>query len=68
MNRAEAIETIKACCNTISAELTRLTPVVGHLGNKPTQDELLKALFQLTKDLEMVKKLARKAENAPLEQ
>ncbi len=63
MDRTEAIQTIKASCNAISAELTRLTPAVAQLGSKEIQDEILKALFQLTKDLEGIKKLARRAEN-----
>ncbi len=68
MERREAIEQIKTLCSTISAELTRLTPLVGDLGHKEIQEEMQKALFQLTKDLESVKKLARRAENTLLEQ
>ncbi len=68
MDQAQAIEGLKTCCNTISAELTRLTPLVSHLGHKNVQDEIRQALFQLTKDLEGVKKLVRKAEIAPSEQ
>jgi hypothetical protein len=63
MEPNEAAEVIKKCCNTISAELTRLNPAVNDLGNKPIQDEIFKALFQLTKDVEAVKKFVRKAES-----
>ncbi len=64
MERHEAIKTIKDSCNAISAELTRLHPAVGGLGNQAVQDEIVKALFQLTKDVESVKKLVRKVEAA----
>ncbi len=55
-----ALNEIKKSCNAISAELIRLTPAVGYLGNPAVQDELIKALYQLTKDVEIIKKLARK--------
>jgi hypothetical protein len=62
MERDEALKVIRNSCNAISAELTRLHPAVGSLGNPPIQDEIIKTLFQLTKDVETVKKLLRKAE------
>ena len=67
MEPEAALNEIKKSCNAISAELIRLTPAVGHLGNPALQDELIKALYQLTKDVETVKKLARKV-NPPDEQ
>ena len=57
-----ALEQIKKSCNTISAELIRLHPAVGAIANKEAKDEMLKTLFELTKQVEMVKKLARKVE------
>jgi hypothetical protein len=62
MEREQAVQIIKHSCGAISAELTRLHPAVGALGDQPIQDEMIKALFQLTKDLETVKKLVRKSE------
>jgi hypothetical protein len=63
MQSDEAIRTIRTSCNAISAELTRLHPAVGNLGQKEIQDEMVKAIFQLTKDLETVKKLLKRIEN-----
>ena len=62
MEREDALKTIKESCSHISAELTRIHPAVGALGNPQIQDEMIKALFQLTKDVEMVKKLAKRVE------
>ncbi len=62
MERREAIVAIRSSCSAISAELTRLNPAVNDLGNRPVQDEIFKALFQLTKDVEAIKKLVRRAE------
>jgi len=64
MERPEAIQIIKNSCSAIAAELIRLHPAVGGLGNQALQDQIVQALFQLTKDLETVKKLVRKAETA----
>ena len=61
MEPEAALNEIKKSCDAISVELMRLTPAVPHLGNPPIQDEMIKALYQLTKDVETVKKLARKA-------
>ena len=60
MDPETALNEIKKSFNAISAELIRLTPAVGHLGNPALQDELVKALYQLTKEVETVKKLVRK--------
>jgi hypothetical protein len=62
MDSSSALEQIKKSCNAISAELIRLHPATNALGDKETRDEIFKALFELTKQLETIKKLARKAE------
>lgn len=64
MTNAEAIEAIKKTCGTISAEMLKLTPAVNGVANLAMKTELLKAVFELTKSVEAVKKLARKAETA----
>lgn len=62
VTNAEAIAAIKKTCGTISAEMLKLTPAVNGIADPAMKGELLKAVFELTKNVEAVKKLARKAE------
>lgn len=62
MEKNEGIEQIKKTCRVIAAELMRLHPATAALGDKEAQDEIYRALFELTRQLEMIKKLARKVE------
>jgi len=62
MDKESAINQIKDASTNISKELMRLQPAVGALGQKEVQDELYKAIYQLTKDIETVKKLMRKVQ------
>jgi hypothetical protein len=64
MTNAEAIEAIKKTCGTISAEMLKLMPAVNGIAEKTVKDELIKAAFELTRSVETVKKLARKAETS----
>ena len=56
MNRSEALQTLRNQCNLISSEITRMHPVIPTLEHPQTQSEILKALFELTKQVEVVKK------------
>jgi hypothetical protein len=62
MTNAEAIEAIKKTCGAISVEMMKLTPAVNGVADPAMKGELLKAVYELTKSVESVKKLARKAE------
>jgi hypothetical protein len=62
MTNPEAIAAIKKSCGTISAEMLKLTPAVNGVADPAMKGELLKAVYELTKAVETVKKLARKAE------
>lgn len=70
MDRATAIQQIRAACNTLSTGVTGIHPLVPALNDQPAQDELFKALFELTKHIETVKKqllkLERRDESATL--
>jgi len=70
MDRRTALEQIRAACNSLAAGVTSIHPLVPALADKPTQDEIYKALFALTKDVEVVKKqllkLERKDESSEL--
>jgi len=56
MDRTTAIQQIRTACNQLSAGITSIHPLVGGLADQPTQDEIFKALFELTKNVETVKK------------
>ena len=47
-----------------SLEMMKLTPAVNGVTEPVTKGELLKAVYELTKAVEVVKKLARRAETA----
>ncbi len=56
MNRLDAIRDMRTTCNEISNGITRLHPCVPALADPPTQTGIIKALFELTKQVEVVKK------------
>lgn len=68
MTQPEAIETIKAVCDEMSRASMRLNPAIRSVADAELQAALLKATYQLTIDLEVVKKLVRKkaGESQPL--
>ena len=53
---------MRALCNEISGAVTRLHPMVPKLAEPAAQAEILKALFGLTKEVEVVKKHLLKVE------
>ena len=62
MNRAEASEKIKAHCKTIALEMMDLNPIITHLDDQETQEALFEASYELTKQLEIIKKRVIKLE------
>lgn len=62
MERNEAIQKIREQANQIAAVVTSIHPLVPGLNDPPTQGELLKALYELTKNVEVVKKQLLKLE------
>lgn len=56
MSPVEATKTLRSRSDEISAIVTAMHPVVRDLGNSATQAEVLRALFELTKQVEVVKK------------
>ncbi len=61
MNPTEAADAIKQTCDEISKATLKLQPAIRALGNPAAQDALLKATYELTKNLETVKKIVRKS-------
>ena len=70
MDPMNAISQIRAETVLLSAAVTRIHPLVPGLQDAPTQGEILKALFELTKQVEVVKKqlmrLEKRDDNALL--
>jgi hypothetical protein len=62
MDRSSAIAQLREQCHTIAAAVTRMHPLAPSLDDKPTQDEIMKALFGLTREVEVVKKQLLKLE------
>ena len=62
MERNVTIQKIREHVNHIAANVTAIHPLVPGLADPATQGELLKALYELTKSVEVVKKHLLKLE------
>ena len=62
MDRAEASEKIKDHCKTIALEMMDLNPAITYLDDQETQEALFEASYELTKQLEIIKKRVIKLE------
>ena len=62
MTNQETITEIRRLAQDIGSTVTRMHPLTGQLDDAPTRAELLKALFELTKQVEVVKKHLLKLE------
>jgi len=56
MDREEAIQKIEGACKTIALEMMKVTPAAKHLGDEETTAAIVKASYQLTVELEVIKK------------
>ena len=56
MNQAEAIQELRGRAEEIARAVTAMHPVVPKLADSPVQSEVIRALFELTKQVEVVKK------------
>ena len=63
MDKPAAIQQIREVCNNVSRELMRIHPAVPALAEKEAQDEIYKTLFELTKQVEIIKKRLAKLES-----
>ena len=52
----EAIAKIEAACKNIALEMMKITPAARHLGYEATTGDIVKASYQLTIELEIIKK------------
>lgn len=64
MDRDTAVAQIRKACNGISIELMKINPAVSALGDKEAQDEIYRTVFELTKEVETIKKRLAKLERS----
>jgi hypothetical protein len=64
MDRDTAMAQIRKACNAISVELMNINPAVSALGDKEAQDEIYRTVFELTKEVETIKKRLAKLERS----
>ena len=62
MDRTIAISEIRTACNLIAGGITSIHPLLPALCDEPTKAEIIKALFELTKSVETVKKQVMRLE------
>ncbi|MEO8354019.1 MAG: hypothetical protein ABI680_20005 [Chthoniobacteraceae bacterium] len=62
MDRAAATSEIRQACNTIAGGVTAIHPLLPALDDDATKAEIVKALFEITKNVEVVKKQVMRLE------
>ena len=62
VERNVAIQKLREQANQIATSVTAMHPLVPALADAPVQAEFLKALFELTKNVEVIKKQLLKLE------
>ena len=62
MDRPAAITQIRATCQQIATHVTSLHPLLPALDDEPAKAEIVKALFELTKNVEVIKKQVMRLE------
>lgn len=56
MTRSEASEQLREHCNTTGVAVMKMHPLLNALGDDATKGEIVKALYEITKNIEVVKK------------
>lgn len=56
MDRSSAIEQIREACKNIAIQSMKLQPAIKHLGDDSAQADCIKAAYELTVQLETIKK------------
>ncbi len=62
MDRSAAISQIRTACQHIASGVTSIHPLLPPLADEPTKAEIVKALFELTKNVEVIKKQVMRLE------
>jgi hypothetical protein len=56
MDRTNASKELREHCNAVSLAVMKMHPLLNALGDDATKGEIVKALFEITKNVEVVKK------------
>ena len=62
MDRATASQQIREHSNAVSIAVMKIHPLLNSLGDDATKGEIVKALFEITKNVEVVKKQVMRLE------
>jgi hypothetical protein len=62
MDRATSSQQIRDACNLIGTTVMKIHPALPGLADEPTKAEIVKALFEITKNVEVVKKQVMRLE------
>ncbi len=62
MDRPAAIADIRTACQGIASGVTSIHPLLPSLGDDATKADIVKALFELTKNVEVIKKQVMRLE------
>jgi hypothetical protein len=64
MDRNTAVSQIREACHGIALELMKINPAVYALDDKEAQDEIYRTVFELTKEVETIKKRLAKLDRS----
>ena len=56
MDRPTASQQLREHCNTVGVAVMKMHPLLNALGDDATKGEIVKALYEVTKSIEVVKK------------
>ncbi|MEM9444421.1 MAG: hypothetical protein AAGA18_03635 [Verrucomicrobiota bacterium] len=62
MEKEQAIQQIREACNEISTSLMQIHPALSGLNHEKTKDAIIKTSYELTKNVEGIKKHIAKLE------
>lgn len=62
MDRAAASQQLRDHCNTVGVAVMKMHPLLKDLGDEAAKGEIVKALFEITKHVEIVKKQVMRLE------
>lgn len=62
MDRPTASQQLREHCNTVAVAVMKMHPLLNALGDDATKGEIVKALYEVTKNIEVVKKQVMRLE------
>ncbi|MFT5469469.1 MAG: hypothetical protein ACI8UO_004590 [Verrucomicrobiales bacterium] len=63
MTREEATAKIQDACKEIALQMMKVQPTIRHLGHEETEADCVRAAYQLTIELEIIKKKLIRLQN-----